>query len=137
MVSESTVSNTELSEFFGLHRVLGRELSEFLSACYLCVRANSPSLLQNSPSSVQNSVSSLVRNISSKLKGPGEEGTAGCCPKILLLKGARMVLCPFRRSHRKSALEIGHFLRQNFLSMVSGGPPVSTKGCLSQGQAHR
>ena len=35
-VSESTVSNTELSEFFGTHRVPGRELSECLSAYYLC-----------------------------------------------------------------------------------------------------
>ena len=35
-VSGSTVSNTELSEFFGAHRVLGSELSEFLSAYYLC-----------------------------------------------------------------------------------------------------
>ena len=34
----STVSNTELNEFFGPHRVLGRELSEFLLAYYLCVR---------------------------------------------------------------------------------------------------
>ena len=35
-VLESTVSNTELSEFFGPHRVPGGELSEFLSA-YYCV----------------------------------------------------------------------------------------------------
>ena len=42
-VSESTVSNTELSEFFGPHRVPGRELSEFLSACNLCAKTNSPS----------------------------------------------------------------------------------------------
>ena len=48
-VSESTVSNTELREFFG-------ELSEFLSAHYLCVNANSPSSSQNSPSLPQNSV---------------------------------------------------------------------------------
>ena len=47
-VSESTVSNTELSEIFGPHRVPGRELSEFLSAYYLCAKANSPSLPQNS-----------------------------------------------------------------------------------------
>ena len=40
-VSESTVSNTELSEFFGARRVPGRELSEFLSAYYLCAKANS------------------------------------------------------------------------------------------------
>ena len=44
MVSESTVSNTELSELFGPRRVPGRELSEFLSAYYLCAKANSPSL---------------------------------------------------------------------------------------------
>ena len=42
-VSESTVSNTELSEFFGPHRVPGRELSELLSAYYLCAKTNSPS----------------------------------------------------------------------------------------------
>ena len=42
-VSESTVSNTELSEFFCPHRVPGRELSEFLSAYHLCDKANSPS----------------------------------------------------------------------------------------------
>ena len=39
-VSESTVSNTDLSELFGPHRVLGRELSE---AHHLCPKANSPS----------------------------------------------------------------------------------------------
>ena len=55
-VSGSTVSNTQLSEFFGPHQVLGRELSEFLSAYYLCVKANSPSFSQNSPSLPQNSV---------------------------------------------------------------------------------
>ena len=61
-VSESTVSNPELSEFFGAHWVPGIELSEFLSAYYLCAKANSPSFLQNSPSLPQNSVSSLLRN---------------------------------------------------------------------------
>ena len=49
-VSGSTVSNTELSEFFGAHWVPGSELSEFLSAYCLCVNANSPSFSQNSPS---------------------------------------------------------------------------------------
>ena len=38
-VSESTVSNTELGEFFCPHRVPGRELSEFLSAYFLCDKA--------------------------------------------------------------------------------------------------
>ena len=55
-VSESTVSNTELSEFSCPHRVPGRELSEFLSAYYLCAKANSPSFSQNSPTLPQNSV---------------------------------------------------------------------------------
>ena len=61
-VSGSTVSNTELSEFFGAHRVPGSELSEFLSAYYLCAKANSPSFSQNSPSLPRNSVSSLLWN---------------------------------------------------------------------------
>ena len=39
--------------------------------------------------------------ISSKQKGPGEEGAAGYCPKVLLLKRAKMVLRPFHRSHRE------------------------------------
>ena len=57
-------SNTELSEFFfGPHRLPGRELSELLSAYYLCAKTNSPSFFsQSSPSLVQNSVSSLFRN---------------------------------------------------------------------------
>ena len=33
-VSESTVSNAELSEFLGPHQVAGKERSEFLSAYY-------------------------------------------------------------------------------------------------------
>ena len=48
--------------FFWAHWVLGTELSEFLSAYYLCANANSPSFSQNSPSLPQNSVSSLLRN---------------------------------------------------------------------------
>ena len=43
---ESAVS--KLSEFFGPHQVLGRDLSKFLSAFNLHARANSPSLPQNS-----------------------------------------------------------------------------------------
>ena len=42
-VSDSTASNTKLSEFFGAHWVPGSELSEFFSAYYLCANANSPS----------------------------------------------------------------------------------------------
>ena len=63
-VSESTVSNTEPRKFFCPYRVPGRELSEFLSAYYLCAKANSESssFSRNSPSLPQNSVSSLLRN---------------------------------------------------------------------------
>ena len=61
-VSESKVSNTELSEFFSPSPSSGGELSEFLSAYYLCAKANSLSFSQNSPSLPQNSVSSLLRN---------------------------------------------------------------------------
>ena len=42
--------------FFGAHWVPGSELSEFLSAYYLCAKANSPSFSQNSPSLPRNSV---------------------------------------------------------------------------------
>ena len=62
MVSESKVSNTELSEISCPHPVGGKELSEFLSASYLCATTNSPNCWQNSPSLAQNSVSSLFQN---------------------------------------------------------------------------
>ena len=61
MVSEGTVSNTELSEFFGPQRVPGRELSELLSPFYLCANATSTSFSLNSPSLAQNSVNFLSR----------------------------------------------------------------------------
>ena len=61
-VSESTVSNTKLSEFFYPHRAPGRELSEFLATYYLCAKANSPSFCpQNSPSLAQNCEFSLPK----------------------------------------------------------------------------
>ena len=41
-ISEGTVSNAELSQFFTAHQVPGRELSEFLSAYDLCAKANLP-----------------------------------------------------------------------------------------------
>ena len=40
-----------------------------------------------------------IRRLSEK--GPEEHGAAGYFPKILLLKRATMVLCPFHRSHRE------------------------------------
>ena len=59
--SESKVSNTELSEFFGPRRVPGRELIELLPAYYLCAKASSPSFSGELTES-QNSVSSVFRN---------------------------------------------------------------------------
>ena len=61
-VSESTVSNNELSEFFWASLSSGRELSEFLSAYSLCAKASSPSFSQNSSSLPQNSVSYVFRH---------------------------------------------------------------------------
>ena len=57
-VSESMVSNTGLSDFFGPDRVPGGELSAVPSAHYLCAKANASSCSQNSPSLPQKSVSS-------------------------------------------------------------------------------
>ena len=41
------------------------------------------------------------KSLSSETKGPGEQGAAGYCPKTLLLRRAKMVLCPFHWSHRE------------------------------------
>ena len=57
---ESTVSNTELSEFVCLTEVRGE--SSVSSSQPICAKANSPSFSQNSPSLPQSSVSSLFRN---------------------------------------------------------------------------
>ena len=71
MVSESTVSNTELSELFCPHRVLGRELIELEPVQpVMCVPKNSPSLSQNSPSLVQSSVSSLPGHLGPVIRKP-------------------------------------------------------------------
>ena len=101
-VSESTVSNTELSEFFRAHWVPGSELSEFLSAYYLCANANSPSFSQNSPSLLQNSVSSLFRNSTletvfrpfPKRSGEGVLRRNGCVQKGVL--ESPFLLCPLK-----------------------------------------
>ena len=61
-VSESMVSDTELSESFCPHRIPGRELGEFLSAYYWCAEAHSPSFSKNSPSLPQNSVRVSLQN---------------------------------------------------------------------------
>ena len=46
MVRERTVSNTDLSEFLGPHRVPGTELSVFRLAYNLGTEANSPSFFR-------------------------------------------------------------------------------------------
>ena len=51
-----------LSQFFGPHRVLGRELREFLSAYNMCAKANPPNFSQNSASLARSSASSLFRH---------------------------------------------------------------------------
>ena len=59
-ISQSTASNIGLSEFFGPHRVLGRELSELRAAYYLCAEANSPSFFAELTELPPSSVSSLL-----------------------------------------------------------------------------
>ena len=61
------------------------------------------------------------RKFSSKPKGPGEQGAAGYCPKILLLKRAKMVVLPFHRSHR----QICTWNRPVSETMISAGPFLS------------
>ena len=63
---------------------------------------------------------------SSKRKGPGEQGAAGYCPKILLLNRAKVVLCPFHRSHGKICTRN----RWDFW-MISGGPFLSRPLCFT------
>ena len=55
-VSGSTVSNTGLSEFLCPHRVPGRELSEFLSAYYLCAKNELTEFFSKLTEFAQNSV---------------------------------------------------------------------------------
>ena len=64
--------------------------------------------------------------ISSKPKGPGEQGAAEYCPKILLLQRS----VPSIGVIWKSALDIGQFLRRNFW-MISGGPFLSRPFCFT------
>ena len=59
-VSESAVSNTELSEFFGLAEFRGESLVS--SSPIISVPKHTHRIFQNSPSLRQNSVSPLFRN---------------------------------------------------------------------------
>ena len=63
---------------------------------------------------------------SSETKGPGEEGAARYCPKILHPKRAKMVLCSFHRSHREIRTRNRPFSETKFLGAPSSpGPFVS------------
>ena len=67
-----------------------RELSELLSAYYLCANANSPGFWQNSSSLPKNSVSSLLRNSFSKQYSARFHGfEAAKRPKIKKIRGPR------------------------------------------------
>ena len=68
--------------------------------------------------------------ISSKTKGPGEEGAAGYCLKILLPKRPKWCSVLSIGATGKFALDIGHFLRRNFW-MISGGPFLSQPLCFA------
>ena len=59
-----------------------------------------------------------------KQRGPGEQGAAGHCPKILLLRRAKMVLCSSHRSHREICTRNRPVSEINFW-MISGGPFLS------------
>ena len=78
---------------------------------------------------------STMKTISSKTKGPGEQGAAGYCTKILLRKRAKMVSAPSTGVIGKSALEIGHFLRRSFW-MISGSPFLSRPLCCTAENNH-
>ena len=65
-------------------------------------------------------------HFSSKAKGPGEKGATGYCPKILLLKSAKVVLCSFHRSHREICTRNRPLSETNFwmISAPSSPPPL-------------
>ena len=128
-VSGSTVSNTELSEFFGAHRVPGRELSEFLSAYYLCAKANSPNSPQNSPSLPQNSVRlsefspPKEYHLCSELFARSGLDDPAEWPKIgLLNRGFGNILSIFPRKNSKT---------QSSLNFLQSGPRKFTKSDFS------
>ena len=55
-------------------------------------------------------------------RGPGEEGAAGYCLKILLAKGAKMVFCSFHRSHREICTRNRPLSETKFLDDFWGAP---------------
>ena len=62
--------------------------------------------------------------ISSKPKGPGEEGAAAYCPKILLPKRAKMLLCSFYRSYREICTRNRPLSETKFLDDFWGPLPL-------------
>ena len=77
--------------------------------------------------------------LSSKPKGPGEAGAAGYCPKFLLPKRAKMVLCSFLQSHRKICTRNRPLSETKFLEDFAPKPGmrvslvrVLPKGCVGE-----
>ena len=66
-------------------------------------------------------------NYSSAVNARGREknGAAGYCPKLLLPKRAKMVLCSFHRSHREICTRNRPLSETKFLLMISGGAFLS------------
>ena len=60
--------------------------------------------------------------VGSKPEGPGEKGATGYRPKILLLRRAKMVLCPFHRSHREICTQNRPVSETKFLDDFWGAP---------------
>ena len=59
-----------------------------------CYRASAGSALERTDHKWWTPICGLPRFLSSKTKGPGEEGAAGYCPKILLPNRAKIVFFP-------------------------------------------
>ena len=98
-VSESMVSKHRTQWFFHSHRLPGRELSEFLSAYYVCAKANSPSLSQNSSSLAKNPVSPIFQNST-----------------------LETVFCPFPKSRARTNRELRGWQRRGCLDRCQERP---------------
>ena len=74
-------------------------------------RHGTQKLIQRAYADMTTYESGQQEQLSSKTKGPGEEGAAEYCPKILLPKGPKWCSVLSIGVIGRSALEIGHFLR--------------------------